>query len=79
MKRIAKVLTTILAGTVIFGGCSSKQSSQGQCDNCCNGSVLTEPSKADATIKTYSCPMHSEIQSKDPGDCSLCGMKLVAK
>jgi CopA family copper-resistance protein len=25
----------------------------------------------------YTCPMHPEIQSKTPGNCSKCGMKLV--
>lgn len=27
--------------------------------------------------KSYTCPMHPEIQSNDPGTCSKCGMALV--
>jgi len=28
---------------------------------------------------TYSCPMHPEVTSSQPGKCSKCGMKLVPK
>lgn len=28
---------------------------------------------------TYVCPMHPEIVRKEPGDCPICGMKLVPK
>lgn len=31
------------------------------------------------TIIIYTCPMHPEIQSDKPGNCPLCGMKLVKK
>ena len=27
----------------------------------------------------YTCPMHPEILSKEPGRCPKCGMKLVPK
>ena len=27
----------------------------------------------------YTCPMHPEIQRKEPGNCPICGMKLVPK
>jgi DNA-directed RNA polymerase subunit RPC12/RpoP len=29
--------------------------------------------------KTYTCPMHPEVQSEQPGTCPKCGMKLVEK
>jgi transcription initiation factor IIE alpha subunit len=29
--------------------------------------------------KKYSCPMHPEVQSDQPGTCPKCGMKLVEK
>jgi Ni,Fe-hydrogenase III large subunit len=29
--------------------------------------------------KVYSCPMHPEIQSNEPGQCPKCGMRLVKK
>ena len=28
---------------------------------------------------TYTCPMHPEVKSDQPGNCPKCGMKLVAK
>jgi Cu(I)/Ag(I) efflux system membrane fusion protein len=27
----------------------------------------------------YTCPMHPEVIAEEPGDCPICGMKLVAK
>lgn len=29
--------------------------------------------------KKYTCPMHPEVQSDQPGNCPKCGMKLVEK
>lgn len=29
--------------------------------------------------KKYTCPMHPEVQSDEPGNCPKCGMKLVEK
>lgn len=35
---------------------------------------------SDTTVaKTYVCPMHPEVTSDKPGDCSICGMALVLK
>lgn len=28
---------------------------------------------------TYTCPMHPEVQSDNPGSCPICGMALVKK
>ncbi len=30
-------------------------------------------------IKTYTCPMHPEITTDQPGDCPNCGMELIEK
>jgi len=29
--------------------------------------------------KTYTCPMHPEVQSDQPGSCPKCKMRLVEK
>ncbi|ABM03784.1 heavy metal translocating P-type ATPase [Psychromonas ingrahamii 37] len=34
------------------------------------------PSKTEGESKTYTCPMHPEIQQHDPGTCPKCGMAL---
>ena len=32
-----------------------------------------------SAVSAYTCPMHPEISQKDPGNCPICGMKLVPK
>ncbi|MFZ1684123.1 MAG: heavy metal-binding domain-containing protein [Candidatus Zixiibacteriota bacterium] len=34
---------------------------------------------ADAAKQVYACPMHAEVTSDKPGDCTKCGMKLTMK
>jgi hypothetical protein len=34
---------------------------------------------ADASKAMYACPMHADVTSDKPGDCSKCGMKLTLK
>lgn len=42
--------------------------------------IKTMPQTASDTSQTiYTCPMHPQIQSKTPGNCPICGMKLVPK
>jgi hypothetical protein len=31
----------------------------------------------EVTAATYTCPMHPEVTSDEPGDCPTCGMDLV--
>jgi hypothetical protein len=41
-----------------------------------------EPAPADgntAAAATYTCPMHREVTSKEPGRCPRCGMALVVE
>lgn len=30
-------------------------------------------------LKSYTCPMHPEITTDQPGRCSICGMELIEK
>lgn len=39
----------------------------------------TAPGQQKKAQLIYTCPMHPEIQSKEPGNCPKCGMKLVAE
>ncbi|MGC4089075.1 MAG: heavy metal-binding domain-containing protein [Polyangiaceae bacterium] len=32
-----------------------------------------------AAVAVYTCPMHPEIVRHEPGNCPICGMKLVLK
>ena len=37
------------------------------------------PSQETPDSTTYVCPMHPEVVRKEPGECPICGMKLVPK
>jgi hypothetical protein len=53
--------------------------------SCCDSSDTTTAAPAADEItqpsdrKTYTCPMHPEVTSEQPGQCPKCGMKLVQK
>jgi FtsP/CotA-like multicopper oxidase with cupredoxin domain len=40
---------------------------------------MGEPPSAAGTAAVYVCPMHADVISDEPGRCSKCGMKLMAK
>jgi hypothetical protein len=37
-----------------------------------------QTTQADAAQASYTCPMHPDVTSDKPGNCPICGMKLVA-
>jgi len=47
----------------------------------CNNSTPKSTSVESATAKSevYTCTMHPEVHKEKPGDCPVCGMKLVLK
>lgn len=42
-------------------------------------SPSSAPSQEAPDATTYVCPMHPEVVRKAPGECPICGMKLVPK
>ena len=63
--------TTILAGicVALLAGITTA----------CSGGAQPEQAqaKADAKQTLYQCPMHPDVTSHEPGDCPICGMRLV--
>ena len=43
------------------------------------GSDATTPTDSKAPAATFTCVMHPEIVRDQPGNCPICGMKLVPK
>ncbi len=64
MKRIIFISTVILL--FIIYGCKSKNDDHAQ-------------HQMEAANDVYTCPMHPEIIRDKPGNCPICGMKLVKK
>ena len=53
------------------------------CCESCKAKFIADPAKYTAktpeTKTVYTCPMHPEVQSDEPGQCPKCGMNLVKK
>ncbi len=45
----------------------------------CSGSSSPTGQATQATAKKYTCPMHPDVVSDQPGKCPKCGMTLVEK
>jgi Cu(I)/Ag(I) efflux system membrane fusion protein len=65
MKKLFVLL--FFAGVILAASCKSGSSDKGQ-------SVTIETTD---TLAYYTCPMHPEVHSDQPGDCPICGMKLI--
>ena len=59
------MLLLLLAAISFFYSCSNKQNSK-------------TASNADS-VDVYTCPMHPQVIEHHPGNCPICGMKLVKK
>ncbi len=40
---------------------------------------IPETKQKKQTMKTFTCPMHPEVKSDQPGKCPKCGMELTQK
>src|SRR3954466_6791588 len=66
MKKIFWVFTVvIIVAASLLPACGSKE--------------IKEEKTAASSEEIYTCPMHPQIQEHHPGDCPICGMKLVKK
>jgi uncharacterized lipoprotein YehR (DUF1307 family) len=65
-KSFVIVFCAILA--ISFAGCESKTKSQS-----------TESSSEQTAGVVYTCSMHPDVVSKEPGKCPVCGMDLEKK
>jgi hypothetical protein len=67
------ILTIVSAGLLI-GACSSEETQQ-------ESTVETqqmEMNESGEQVQLYTCPMHPDVVSDEPGECPECGMDLVA-
>ncbi len=74
LKNSLFIAIVIAAGSAVLflAGCGNQpQTPPGTTTN-------SQPAVA-ATNVMYTCPMHAEIVTNQPGDCPLCGMHLVTK
>ena len=69
-RRLVGALALVGAG-VVLGGAGMHMTMLG------HGDAKTEPASIAAKKPLYRCPMHPAITSDHPGDCPICGMKLV--
>ncbi len=67
MKKNLLVISFVLLAGLMFTSCGSSSSKEKQ-----------TTTKEVAQVE-YTCPMHSDVVRKKPGDCPKCGMPLVAK
>ena len=43
-----------------------------------SGTALPQPATTQAVVD-YTCPMHPQVHQDHPGNCPICGMKLIKK
>jgi hypothetical protein len=67
MKKILFVSAIAVASLVSFYACQSKPAKD----------VVNEQNKGKKVV--YTCSMHPEVESNEPGNCPKCGMKLIEK
>jgi membrane fusion protein, copper/silver efflux system len=74
--RIA-VLLIIAVAVVFSAACRGSKGTPAAAGSAGSGQAQTGQAKAEAKAQLYQCPMHPSYTSDKPGDCPICGMKLV--
>jgi hypothetical protein len=73
MKRIALLLSTAILLFALITACQQSKDNAKETDN-------TEEKAGEETAAVeYTCSMHPEVITKEPGKCPKCGMDLVKK
>jgi Cu(I)/Ag(I) efflux system membrane fusion protein len=67
MKKNLLIIGFVLLSGLIFNSCGNSSSKEKQ------------PATKEVATVQYTCPMHSDVVSDKPGNCSKCGMALVEK
>ncbi len=75
MKNFLFNICFVLIGLTVFTACNNGGSNQNTTEQTtvkADSSKQTNPEMA----AVYSCPMHPEVTSNEPGKCPKCGMNL---
>jgi len=80
-----RILWLVIATTLVVlpaFGCKStrpKPSDYAELHTPVLPSSVAEPTRARTTpsVDEWVCPMHAQVKSSEPGQCSICGMDLV--
>jgi multidrug efflux pump subunit AcrA (membrane-fusion protein) len=79
MKTSSKIAIIGLAATVVIlaASCKGKAGKTASAAAAGHEHAASEQAKPESAAKLYNCPMHPTYTSDKPGDCPICGMKLV--
>lgn len=76
MNVFRKILPVFILSFGLMLSCNNQsnqnESNQGQIED-------TTSTKQQEVAEAYTCPMHPEVTSDQPGQCPKCGMDLVKK
>ncbi|QMU28217.1 heavy metal-binding domain-containing protein [Adhaeribacter radiodurans] len=76
MKVILFNICFVLIGLTAFTACNNGGSTQNTTEQTTVKADSSQQTGSDLAAAEYSCPMHPEVTSNEPGKCSKCGMNL---
>ncbi|MET4108550.1 MULTISPECIES: heavy metal-binding domain-containing protein [Hymenobacter] len=89
MKSILSFAAVLASVSILASGCSDNANKGGTTDatttttapaaNSDTTAASAAGSATEAKVGQYTCPMHPEVVSDQPGKCPKCGMTLVKK